>query len=116
MAWKPKKGDTVKVVTAKTWGANRGQPIMIRRAKVIKVSSAGYISIDARPHDRFQVGDIEKIDANVEDVAHEWTPRKFGQPDYLKHITPITEEEAEQLPDTDQAGREYARNLKTKES
>lgn len=111
MTWKPKKGDTVKLVTAKTWGANEGAPIMIRRAKVARVSSAGYITVDARPHERFRQGDSE-----VQHIAREWTPKKFGQHDYLKHIIPITEEEAEQLPDTDQAGREYARRLKTLET
>lgn len=116
MTWNPKKGDTVKVVTTKSWGANRGQAIMIRRAKVIKVSAAGYISIDARPHDRFQVRDIDKVDADIQDVAHEWTPRKFSTPDYLKHITPISEAEADLLPDTDQGGREFARSLKPKET
>ena len=100
-----KKGDHVKLVSEKAWGAKRGRVMMVRVGRVTKVTKAGYASIDIRPDDRF---------APVEGspVYREWTPRAAGLlPDAHVRIEPISAEEAERLPKTLEAGREYARRL-----
>lgn len=99
------KGDHVKLVSKKAWGAKQGQVMMVRAGIVTKVSKAGYASIDIRPGDRF-------VPIEGAPAYREWNPKAAGiLLDSLVLIEPISAEEAERLPQTLEAGRAYARSL-----
>lgn len=99
------KGDHVKLVSEKAWGANRGKVMMVRAGVVTKVTKAGFASINIRPDERF-----EPVEGSP--VYREWRPKASGiLADSHVRIEPITAEEAARLPQSLPEGRDYARRL-----